>query len=140
MLRVILDTNVIFSAYFNPPGLPGKLLRRWIFKEFQLLYSQAILDEYLEIFTRHSILNQDVNSLSILVHDLAEKIIPHISVAVVKNDPDDDKFIHCAMEGKADYIVSGDSHLLGLEQHGFTKIVTVKEFLDILDTLKKEKK
>ena len=48
---------------------------------------------------------------------------------IVRDDPEDDKFIHCAVSGNADYIVSGDSHLLKLGGYGKVKIVNASDFL-----------
>lgn len=68
-----------------------------------------------------------------------EEILPYFEViitspshgTIVRDDPDDDKFIHCAVSGNADYIVSGDSHLLKLGGYGKVKIVNAFDFLKI---------
>ena len=61
-------------------------------------------------------------------------VIPKRKVNVVKDDPDDNKFIEAALEGKADYIVTQDRHLLNIKEFEGIKMVTPKEFLRILKT------
>lgn len=140
VLKIVLDTNILLSSYLSPQGSPSKLINRWYKKEFQLIVSIEILAEYHKIMERFNILHKQKETLFKYIHQNALHFDIRNFSPFVLNDPDDDKFIHCAIEGKADYIVSGDKHLLKLKQHGNTQIVTVKEFLDILDTLKKEKK
>ncbi|GAJ01716.1 unnamed protein product [marine sediment metagenome] len=53
-----------------------------------------------------------------------------IKIALVKNYPDDNKFIECAVTNKADYIISGDNHLLSLREYENIKILSPKEFLN----------
>jgi len=60
------------------------------------------------------------------------EVIPARSRVKVCRDPDDDKFISCAIDGQCYYIVSGDKDLLFLKEQQQVKIVTVSEFLDIL--------
>ena len=59
-------------------------------------------------------------------------IEPKESIKVIKDDPKDDMVLECAVEGKADFIVSGDPHLLKLKEFRSIKIVTPKQFLDLL--------
>jgi len=53
-----------------------------------------------------------------------------IKIEIIKYDPDDNKFIECAVTNKADYIISGDNHLLDLKEYGNVKILSPKEFLN----------
>jgi len=53
-----------------------------------------------------------------------------IKIEIIKDDPDDNKFTECAVTNKADYIISGDNHLLNLREYGNIKILSPKEFLD----------
>jgi predicted nucleic acid-binding protein len=67
---------------------------------------------------------------------LYSEILPYVDIidvkdrpVIIKNDPSDDKFIHCAKTGKASAIISGDQHLLNLKSYGKIKILTSSEFL-----------
>ncbi|MBI1925537.1 PIN domain-containing protein [Candidatus Poribacteria bacterium] len=65
----------------------------------------------------------------------AIKVKGELQLQVIKADPDDDKFIIAAVEGGADYIVSGDSHLKELKEYQGIKIVTPAQFVRILENL-----
>lgn len=56
-----------------------------------------------------------------------------VRVKIVKKDPADNMFLECASAGEADYLVSGDKHLLGVEVFGGTRILPVSEFMKILE-------
>jgi predicted nucleic acid-binding protein len=68
-----------------------------------------------------------------LVLDEAEITSGTLEVRVVTADPADDAVVGCAIEGQADYIVSGDSHLLDLREHAGIPIVTARTFLEVLN-------
>ncbi len=63
---------------------------------------------------------------------ISTKVTPKENVEVIREDPEDNKFLDCAVAGKADYIVSGDQHLLELNEHEGIKIVTASELLKVL--------
>jgi predicted nucleic acid-binding protein len=63
---------------------------------------------------------------------MAHIVNPRDKISMVKEDPDDDKFLDCAIECKADYIVSGDRHLLELRGYPGIKIITASQFLELI--------
>lgn len=64
---------------------------------------------------------------------LGEIAKPKEKLSVIEKDPEDNRVLECAQESKADYIVSGDVHLLGIKEYAGTKILTPNEFLELLD-------
>jgi len=100
MTRVVADTNVLVSAVIAN-GKPREFLRRCIAKEWRLVTSPPLLAEYVDV----------LRALSALV-EVAEVVEPKRPVRVVIDDPDDDRVVEAAFEGAADFIVSGDRHLL----------------------------
>ena len=60
---------------------------------------------------------------------MAELVTPEMDLEAVEDDPDDDKILECAVAGNADYIVSGDSHLLDIEEYRGVEILSPDEFL-----------
>jgi len=130
--KVVLDTNVFVSAYLKPNRISVKVVDLWILGVFQLVVCEEILDEYSEILLRKGISYNLVKELNKQIWNTAIKIKIHKRLNLVKDDPDDDKFIECALEGKANIIVSGDPHLLKLEVFRGIKILTPKEYLELL--------
>ena len=85
--------------------------------------------KYPHISKKYKLSKSDVQSLLTLIEHEAVVIPKLPAVHVIKDDPDDDKFLACAFAARAEYIVSGDQHLLSLGSYKSISIVTVKEFL-----------
>jgi uncharacterized protein len=135
MARVVIDTNVLISALIHD-GKPRKLILELLNKHTVVL-SRKMLAEFADVAERDkfSITNSQVQRfLSILVTMV--KIVPDRElITEVSLDPDDDVVLpNAAYTGKADYIVTGDNHLLALNKFKKTKIVTVNQMLAILET------
>ncbi|MEE8167666.1 MAG: putative toxin-antitoxin system toxin component, PIN family [Candidatus Hydrothermarchaeales archaeon] len=134
MLRVVLDTNVLISA-IGWRGHPRKVLALCIDGKLTLMQTQEMLKEFERVLQRarftfiHAEKKQEL--LRYLI-DISIKVTPKENVEVIKEDPDDNKFLDCAVAGKADYIVSGDRHLLKLKEHKGIKIVTASGLLKVL--------
>ena len=131
-MRIVIDTNVLASALFFG-GKPAKLLRLVLMQTISAVATEEIMAEYrstieylLQKYATSNVSSSFDPILSVI------EIIPARSRVNVCRDPDDDKFISCAIDGQCYYIVSGDKDLLSLRERQQIKIVTVSEFLDIL--------
>ncbi|MCJ7728066.1 MAG: putative toxin-antitoxin system toxin component, PIN family [Actinobacteria bacterium] len=121
------------SSFFNKKGNPRKIINLWKEEKIQLCISGEILEEYLEVLSRLGLacepeLKGLLNLFKKQVNILYKPIL--IKIEIIKDDPDDNKFIECAVTNKADYIISGDNHLLNLREYGNIKILSPKEFLN----------
>jgi len=106
-VKVVLDTNVLISGiYFG--GLPGKILEAWGARRFQLLVSTEILQEYLNVAERLADRYAGVEYESILglIIQNAELVQASKLPEPVSTDPDDDKFLACALAGESTTIVT----------------------------------
>jgi len=130
-VKVVVDTNVLVSALLFG-GIPAQLIPLWQRGKIKPLASKEIIDEYLRVFTypKFKLTEEDVNFL------LYHEILPHFEVIdvesgrrIIKRDPEDDKFIRCALAGKAKFIISGDQHLLVLKSYQKIKILSPADFL-----------
>jgi hypothetical protein len=132
MIGVVVDTNVFVSSFFG--GNPRKIVDLWKRGEVTLCLSRAIVDEYVEVLRRLGLQNErEMDELLGIFargfHVVFTANTPELHV--VKEDPDDDKFIECAVALKAEYIISGDRRLTAVQEYMGIKIVTPKEFLSI---------
>lgn len=129
IIRVILDTNVIISSFWG--GQPKEIVQLWQKGEICVLLSKTILDEYFTVLNRFDLTDEDIEDLSLLFSDprRTEIISPQVRLHIVKEDLDDNKFLESALEGNADYIISGDSHLLNLKLFQKIKILSPRDFL-----------
>ena len=130
-MRIVLDTNVFISGVFFS-GPPYEILKAWIDKRIQILISSEISQEYqrvgeelsnryteIEITPIFKSFSQNAISIS------APRLAPPVCV-----DPDDDKFLACAVAGNAELIISGDKHLLDINNFQGIKIVKPRIFVD----------
>lgn len=139
MLRIAIDTNVIVSGILSRKGAPVELLKAWRERRFLLLTSLAIVAEVREVLQyprirkKNPLSNDDIEqTITLLEHD-ALLVKGEANVAAsVPDDPKDEMFLACALDGKADVIVSGDHHLLDLESYRDIPIMTPRQFLDQL--------
>lgn len=133
-MRVAVDTNVFISTIIKPESRIGMIVVRMRNGEFTLLYSQQILEELTEVVTRDKIWNkykltdETFNSFlnSLIEHGERVQVLTVVDVC---RDPDDNLLLSIALDGKADYIVSGDKDLLDLISFQDIPIIKPDEFL-----------
>ncbi|MGH9399314.1 MAG: putative toxin-antitoxin system toxin component, PIN family [Thermoanaerobaculia bacterium] len=139
-MRAVLDANVLVSGLIRPEGPPGRLLVRFLRDSaFELVASPATLDElrrslrYPRIRRYLRLPEEEVDLWVEALGAAALVVEGKVSRRVVAADPADDIYIAAATDGLADYIVSGDRHLLDLVEHGGIRIVTPRAFLSLLE-------
>ena len=138
MLKVVIDTNVIVSGLTMSAGNPYEILKAWHRGDIVVLVSTAIVNEVVNVLGRpffrdkRHITREDIARIERVLRTDALVVSPEVHLHVVENDPDDDRILECAGEGGADYVVSGDHHLLVLKRYRSTPIVTAREFVAIL--------
>ena len=128
-MRVVIDTNVFVSSFFG--GNPRKVIDLWKTGQVTLCLSGEVLDEYTKVLRRLGLPGDDLEDLLSLfakgVHLLFTTKVPQ--VRVVKSDPDDDKFVACALALNAEVIITGDRALKGVGGYQGVKIITPEQFL-----------
>ena len=140
MIRVVLDTNIIVSATILRKGHSAQVLDLWREEKIELAVSLPILEEMekvlkqARIIRQQSMAQQDVKALIEGFRESGILTSGRLDLEVVTEDPEDDKFIICAVEARADYIVSGDTHLLKLKEYQGIRIVPPREFLMLMET------
>lgn len=138
MIRAVLDTNILISAVLTPDGPPAQIVVRWKEHRFVLLLSRLLLEEidevlrYPRIRRRHGWSEEEITDFVGRLAEMAAFTKGQVKVAAVPKDPDDDPLVACAIEGKADFLVSGDQHLLGVGSYAGIRIVTPAAFLEWL--------
>ena len=131
-LRVVIDTNIYISAIFWD-GNPRKVIDLGRDGEIEIYTSKEIEEEIYRVLLKKFNLNShDVEQALLDFSTFTILVKPVQQFKVIKDDPDDDKFIDCAIACNADYIVSGDKHLINLKEYKGIKIVTSTEFLSVL--------
>jgi putative PIN family toxin of toxin-antitoxin system len=132
-VRVVLDTNIYVSGLLWT-GLPHDLLSVAETGRLVLVTTPAILEEVQEVLARPKFAARMI-TLTTSVDELMESLLGIVQIIqepkvarVVRPDPDDDKFIACAVASRVRWIISGDDHLLSLGQYRTIRIVTPQQF------------
>lgn len=135
--RIVIDTNLFISGLLNPhSGRPARLIDQLPLrlKRYQLLLSREIFAEYKGVLNRFERISRTKRK------KLLGKIKAHSSwvnpkqrFAVIKDDPKDNKFLECAVAGKANFLISGDSHLLDLKEFQNAKILTIGAWFKLME-------
>jgi hypothetical protein len=129
MVKVVADTNVLVSAFLFPGGPPEDVFRLTVAGEVQLGTSEPILKELLHVLKRKfkcpaSMLEE----VETLVRVNCVMVAPTETIRVIADEPDN-RVLECAVSFSADYIVSGDRHLLNLKKYKAIQIIKVNEFI-----------
>jgi len=130
--KVVIDTNIYISAIFWG-GKPRKVVDLGRGEKILIFSSSDIEKEIPEkLRTKFKLDEEEVNRILLDFSTFTIPVEVTKQIQAVTDDPDDDKFIECAICCNADYIVSGDRHLLNLKEYAGIKILKASEFLSIL--------
>lgn len=129
--KVLPDTNILISA-LGWNSKPKEIFRKCIAGELKLITSSEQIEELRRVMDYHKFhfTEKQKESFFSIILEIAEVVEITGKVKVIKDDPDDDVMIETAIVSRADYIVSGDPHLLNLKEFTGVKILTAKEFLN----------
>ena len=131
MHKIVLDTNILVSA-IGWKGAPRKVLDLCIDNKLEIIISKELLDEFINVIYRpkFDFIQEDtkINIIRYLL-TLSDYVEPKIKLNIIKEDKKDNKFLECALEGNAKFIISGDSHLLKLKEFEGIKILNASKFL-----------
>lgn len=135
-MRVVLDANQFVSTVLVPVGRPAQILDAWRQNQLEILVSPAILAEtrrvllYPRLQRRHG---WDVAQIDAFLDGLLSSAIltsGDTDIRDVVDDPTDNKYLACALEGHAEYLITGDQHLLQLDPWRGIRIIPPAVFLD----------
>lgn len=129
-MKIVIDTNVLISGVFFG-CFPRKILSSVVSREVTACATAEIIDEYEDIVQEMINRKQghiNKNILTPLIKSM--EIIEPVTHVKICRDSDDDKFLGCAKDSHALYIVSGDKDLLVLEKYENIQIVTAKKFCE----------
>ena len=131
VLTVVIDTNIYISAIFWN-GKPREVIDLGRQGKIVIFTSVDIENEIArKLKTKFKLAEEDVNQILLDFSTFTLPVKIKKQLIVVQDDPDDSKFIECALECKTDYIVSGDTHLLNLKEYEGIRIVNAADFLKV---------
>ncbi|MDI6792587.1 MAG: putative toxin-antitoxin system toxin component, PIN family [bacterium] len=139
LFKAVIDTNIFISGLISEKGKAAALINSWRKGNFVLVISPQLIDEFLKVVKRPHIkekYNIKEKQIKGLVKTIYKKALRVKGLYEVEKseDPKDNMFLACALEGKADYLVSFDPHLANLKYYYGVQIVSVGDFLKLLGT------
>lgn len=131
-MRVVFDTNIYVSAFAIPGGLAEEAYLHALHGKFELLTSVAILTETATVLQRKFDWTEEkARELVHTISRVASVVKTTARLRVVQDDPDN-RILECAIHADADFIVTGDQHLLSLTRHEGVQILRLADFLSLL--------
>lgn len=141
-MRIVFDTNTLVSGVISADGPPRRLLDGARAQVFEMCSSAVLLAELLEVLSREKfaarLAQAGLTPFGIVgeLRRMARMVTPDDVPRVIKNDPDDDHIVACAVTAQADFIVSGDKHLHSLgKQYKGIRIVNATQALEFIKTV-----
>lgn len=132
MLKLVVDTNAVISALLKPESNPALIMSLILRGDCRLCVTEKIFSEYEEGSGRGKFKKLDQASVREFLSTLRSRaswVIPKVTIDAVAKDPDDNTFLECALESKADFLITGNVHHFPEEKFHCTSIVTPAEFV-----------
>ena len=138
-MKIVADTNVLISA-LGWKGSEHELISKCFKKEFTLCFSPQTIEEFKNVALRKKFdfTTKEIDEFIEALLLVSEIVFPQTKIEEIKEDSKDNQFLECAIEAKAEFIVSGDKHLLKLKQFNEVKVLNAKKFLEKTEIGKKE--
>lgn len=142
MPKAVLDTNILVNAVITPQGTPAKILQAWRDGIVDLIASPPLLFKVKETLSlpkiahRYRLTTEDIRDVLTLLASSAIVVPGVTAISAPISDPDDLLILACAVEGEADYLVTGDSDLLRLRSYQHIQIIRPTNFLRIVFPLR----
>lgn len=136
MIKIVLDTNVFVSALLTPNGKPELIIRLVFAGQAELYLTEAIFEEYAEVLARKKFKDKiapaRLKEAKAQLRKISKWIEPQKAVHVLTDDPDDNIFLECALECKADFLITGNTKHFPFSSFHETKIVSPDEFIQAI--------
>ncbi|OLS15798.1 MAG: PilT protein domain-containing protein [Promethearchaeota archaeon CR_4] len=133
-MRVTLDTNILISALGWQGGLEYQIVLRCFQHNLELVISPEILVEFKQVALRpkFGFSLEDIEDFITALIESSDFVLPEEKISIIKDDPKDNIFLETAVTGHAQYIISGDKHLLNLGEFQGIQILRSSDFLAVL--------
>lgn len=132
-MKIVLDTNVFISGIFFG-GHPSQILKFWKESRIKIILTESILEKYKRVGRELSAKYPSINIEPIIeLFTIYAEFVETKDISVnACEDPDDNKFIECAIASHSKLIVSGDKHLLKMSGYKNIEVLKPRDFIDNL--------
>ena len=139
-MRAVLDANIYVSALISDKGNPARIVSKWLNGDFDTLISRPIVDEILRVTAyeriqrKYAKVRENRLEFAELISEQGIWVVPTEKLVVVPADESDNRYVECAVTGSADYLVTGDEHLLILGEYQGIVVIKPAAFIALLET------
>ncbi len=139
MIKAVVDANILVSAFISPFSYPREIGRCWRRGEFILVTSREIVEEINRVLhlpriqVKYHLAESDIQAFVLTLIHQGDCVSGALALKGVAPDPADDKIISCAIEGEAQFIVTGDKALQKLKEYRSIKIINAEQFIRSLE-------
>lgn len=136
-MRIVLDANIYVSSLISDKGHPAQIIRWWLDGEYDVLITRPIIDEIVRITGYERIQNKYAQvgkrrlEFTALILEPAVWIEADETIDLVEADESDNRYVECAVSDHAQYIVTGDEHLLDLSEYQGIRIIRPAAFVTL---------
>jgi len=138
MIKAVVDANVLVSAFISPFSYPREITGCWRRGEFILVTSREIVEEINRVLhlprikVKYRLAESDIQVFVLTLIHKGNCVSGELALRGVAPDPGDDKIISCAIEGEAQFIVTGDKALQQLKEYQGIKVINARQFISVL--------
>jgi hypothetical protein len=138
MIKAVVDANVLVSAFISPFSYPREIAGCWRRGEFILVTSREIVEEINRVLhlprikVKYRLAESDIQVFVLTLIHKGNCVSGELALRGVAPDPGDDKIISCAIEGEAQFIVTGDKTLQQLKEYQGIKVINARQFISVL--------
>lgn len=128
-MKVVFDSNILLSALLFPGGRAETAVEKIFDGIDELVISRPIIDEVLSVLaSKFSRDREELSRVAVLLGEMGEIVEPTARLDVFQDDPDN-RILECAVEGKADAIVTGDKAMLAIGEYEGMRLITLADYL-----------
>ena len=134
-MKVVLDTNVFVGAFLSKTSNAARILELLRLEAFELVVSEPILREYEDVLKYdklrklHKLTNEQISQLIEDISTIAILVEPEVELLVVRGDADDNMLFECALDGDAEFIISGDALVQSIKEYQGIRVLSPSLFL-----------
>jgi hypothetical protein len=134
--KVVLDTNIVVSAAICEDGNPARIFEMLLLEEITNYTTEQIIEEIKKVMARPKIAQRlslvEIGFIISNFERFSDKVMIKEAINEVKDDPEDNKFLECAVAASAGYIITGDEHLLKIKEFRGINSLSCADFLNIV--------
>jgi hypothetical protein len=138
MIKAVIDANLLVSAFISPLSYPREIAGRWRRGDFILVTSPKTVEEVNHVLhlpriqLKYHLAESDIQAFVLTLIHKSNCVSRELALKNVAPDPGDDKIISCAIEGEAQFIVTGDKALQEVKEYQCVKIISAQQFISVL--------